>query len=799
LIGAWVVLIIGLSVAVALGAGWERNVNREARSSFAGGANGVTSALAASLRSDLNFDAFQESLITSFPQLSNRDLSTVYQEIDLAKRYPGGIGVGYIERVPSSQLAAFESSVEADPPIHEPVGSPYAVFPAGNRAEYCLIRFGIATTPLVLPTTDFCSPILPGIGRSPIPPVLERATNQGSPTVLTLASVEQKLEPAMRAGLGGTSSPHLSGISELKTLFVVVFPVFPGGTIPGSVAERQRLLTGWVIGTFSGKALIASALGSSHGLGLSLLFRQTTGTTTLIASGGRHGTGFVRTESVSGDRSWLIEVTGSSSTSALQQGLAVGGLGVVISILLFLFLVHLARSRERALRMVDERTSELRYETLHDSLTDLPNRALIYDRAERMLARSKRHANAVGALFIDLDNFKDINDTFGHVVGDKLIQAVATRLATTVRGQDTVGRLGGDEFVVLVEDETLNAGGGVVAERIRSALAQPFEIPGPEPFHLTVHASIGVAIGARDGADDLLRDADIALYEAKAAGKDQFAIFQPEMHTAIQERLELQLDLRRALETDQLFVLYQPTLNLRQLTVTGAEALLRWRHPTRGVVPPTVFIPIAEESDLIMTIGRFVLERACAEAASWERLGYRLAIAVNVSARQLENDDFVQDVRRAVELHGLPAELLILEITESVLMRDSTVERLRSLKEVGVRIAVDDFGTGFSSLAYLSRFPVDLIKIDRSFISGDTHTDESGPIVRSVITLAKALGLETVAEGIETDEQLAYLQTEGCENGQGYLFARPLESKTLLRFLANSELEERSWASGVAP
>ena len=784
-LSVWLALVIGLCASASLGVTWTHKVADEHQKSFDVEAGGITSALGTALVSDFNFVRFQMSLVTSVPSLTNGQLANIYRQINLRKRFPGGIGIGYVERVSNADLAAFEASVLADPPINQPIGSTYAVFPSGDRSQYCLIRFGIATTELVTPTADFCSATLPGIGKSPIPDVLNVAMVSARPTVLSLASVVREMPKALRAGLGAGGS---SGSVDLSTIFVVVLPVYRGGSTPATVAERNHQLIGWVFGTFSGQTLLGSALASSQGIGVSLFHVQSGGQRLTVASTGGHTRGSVHLSAVSGEPGWFIRVVGGPGSSAGFQGLLVGGLGAAISVLLFLLLVHVARSRDRALSLVEERTAELVHQTLHDDLTGLPNRTLVYDRAQRMLDRTLQDPRPIAALFIDLDNFKDINDTFGHVVGDKLIQAVAERLAHTVRSADAVGRLGGDEFVILMEGEALDSGPSAVADRIREALSRPFEVPGPEPLSLAVHASIGVALGRRDSAIDLLRDADIALYEAKASGKDQFAVFEPGMQNAIQDRLQLQLDLQSALGNDELFVLYQPTFNLRELSITGAEALVRWRHPTRGVVMPDVFIPIAEESGLIVDIGKFVLDRACHEAAAWHRMGYGTTIAVNVSARQLEAPDFVEDVRATLGRAQLSPPMLTLEITEYTLLRDSTIGPLHALKDLGVRIAVDDFGTGFSSLSYLSRFPIDLLKIDRSFISRDMAAANGDPIVHSIISLAKALGLETFAEGIETEEQLAYLRSEDCDNGQGFLFARPLEPRAILRFFSRSGL-----------
>ncbi|MDQ6777760.1 MAG: EAL domain-containing protein [Actinomycetota bacterium] len=429
----------------------------------------------------------------------------------------------------------------------------------------------------------------------------------------------------------------------------------------------------------------------------------------------------------------------------------------------------------------------LSHQSMHDALTGLPNRALVIDRAEQMLVRARRVETPVAALYVDVDGFKHINDSFGHAAGDELLRVVAERLGQIVRGSDTVGRLGGDEFVVLLQDLTFDAGPELVAERICEVLRQPMDLYGDDERSVTVTASIGVALGQRDSADELLRDADFALYEAKGAGKDRFVVFESSMQTVAQDRLELEMDLRQALETDQFFLLYQPTFDLQSETITGFEALIRWRHPIRGIVPPDAFIALAEQTGVIVPIGRWVLERACERAALWSSQGHELGMSINVSARQLDQPEFVRDVADILAATEIDPATLTLEITETVLMRDPDVAgpTLAALKAVGVRIAIDDFGTGYSSLAYLRQFPVDALKIDRSFIAAIADSSASKALIHTLVQLGKALGLETVGEGIEERAQLRHLQRELCDSGQGFLFARPLDVDAVEELLAH--------------
>ena len=454
-------------------------------------------------------------------------------------------------------------------------------------------------------------------------------------------------------------------------------------------------------------------------------------------------------------------------------------------------LVRMCESFETERRRADEELSrrqhELAFLATHDALTGLPNRTLILDRVEQMLMRSRRDHTPLAALFIDLDNFKAINDTLGHATGDELLQSVASRLTAVVRETDAVGRLGGDEFVVVASELSLASGPELIAERLLAALDQPFKLESSAQPQLKVTASIGIAAGEREAAGDLLRDADIAMYQAKWDGRHRYAVFESGMQTAVQSRMELEMDLRMALENDEFFLVYQPTFNLRDMTPTGMEALIRWDSPTRELVQPDDFIGLLEETGLIVEIGRWVLQEACCQGVRWREAGHPIGIAVNVSARQLDSDDFVEDVRRCLLESALEPESLTIEITETALMRDTvaTTARLHAVKELGVRIAIDDFGTGYSSMAHLQHFPVDALKIDRSFITQMTHNREGETILNTLVQLGKALSIETLAEGIEQAHELSLLRGQLCDSGQGFLFARPLDAADTAAFLEN--------------
>jgi diguanylate cyclase (GGDEF)-like protein len=426
----------------------------------------------------------------------------------------------------------------------------------------------------------------------------------------------------------------------------------------------------------------------------------------------------------------------------------------------------------------------LAFMATHDSLTGLPNRTLIVDRLEQMLVRARHSKTPVAAFFIDIDNFKSINDTLGHAAGDELLRGVAARLDAVVRDVDALGRLGGDEFVVVAGDMSLVAGPELIAERLLEALTEPIKI-GEGQTPVTVTASIGIAAGERTVAAELLRDADIAMYRAKWGGRNRHILFESGMADAVASRMELEMDLRVALGNEEFLLAFQPTFNLGDMSPTGLEALIRWDSPSRGVVQPDEFIPVLEETGLIIDIGRWVLEEACGQAAVWRRAGYEIGIAVNVSARQLDSDRIVTDVADALRHSRLEAGALTLEITETTLMRDAaeTLRRLTEIKTLGVRIAIDDFGTGYSSLAHLRQFPVDALKIDRSFITGLAENLEGEGLIRTLVQLGKAMSIETIAEGIEQPNELDLLLGEQCDGGQGFLFARPLDAGAAEAFL----------------
>jgi diguanylate cyclase (GGDEF)-like protein/PAS domain S-box-containing protein len=450
-----------------------------------------------------------------------------------------------------------------------------------------------------------------------------------------------------------------------------------------------------------------------------------------------------------------------------RQGIATGAVIVCRDV---------SAARKMSLQMV--------HSAEHDFLTGLPNRMLLNDRISQAIVMAPRHDRQVAVLFLDLDNFKHINDSLGHSIGDKLLQSIAERLRACVRISDTVSRQGGDEFVILLSDAEQWADAAIIAQRILQTVAQPHSI---DQHDLHITASIGVSVFPDDGldAETLIKNADTAMYQAKENGRQNYQYFKPAMNIQAVERQSIEEGLRRAIERQEFTLDYQPKVDMNTGTITGAEALIRWQHPTRGLLLPGMFIPVAEESGLIRSIGKWVLREACRQARAWSDAGLpKTTMAVNVCASEMQDENFLKVLFSILDETGLNPKFLELEMTESVLMKHpaSTAHILQTVRENGVHVAIDDFGTGYSSLSYLRKFPIDALKIDQSFVRQITAGEDTA-IVKAVISMARSLKLRVVAEGVETLEELSFLREHQCDEVQGYYFSRPVSAEKFAQLL----------------
>jgi diguanylate cyclase (GGDEF)-like protein len=777
LLAAWMTLVLGIAGSLTGSMLWRHNALVHNRQDFQATAANVSATLETLLRSNISVVQTLRSDYEVEPTMSATRFALWARELERFQPLARVADLTVIRSVPASDLRTFLARRNADPAFRRLAAGQIIPVLRTDGGRYCLIAAGSSPAGGLGSLSEF----LQGDWCDPTSPVGGSILG----TVMTQAQVQRETMDSGRLLV-------FHNIVEGAQIAYVEVAVYRRGAPLATTAERRRATIGWITSSFNIRALIRDAIGNNRKLAVAVYHTNPGQPSTRFGTLGRAQGRYSYAVRLNIDSPWMIRVTGSAPVTGLSadaQGLIALIVGLLVSILIFAVLFTLARSRARALGLVEQKTGQLRHQALHDALTELPNRVLALDRAEQMLARARRSGLAVAALYVDVDGFKQVNDTFGHAAGDELLRIVAHRLRSVVREGDTAARLGGDEFVVLLEGATLDAGPELVAERLLEVLRQPYELSDLGGRELVLTASVGIADGLRENADQLLADADVALYEAKAAGRNRWVRFEAEMQAAARTKLHLELDLAKALERDELYLVYQPTFDLRTQEVIGVEALLRWQHPERGLVSPQDFIPIAEGNGLIVPLGRWVLQEACRQAKVWHEAGHRLAIAVNVSARQLDDDVIIKDVEAALERSGLDPGKLTLEITETALMRDPqlTATQLRGLKDLGVRIAIDDFGTGYSSLAYLRQFPADALKIDRSFIGEIAHSRESDALIHTLVQLGKTLDIETLAEGIEDESQLHALQREDCDSGQGFWFSRPLEASALEPFLRSHD------------
>jgi len=717
-------------------------------------ANDITSTLKLAIQHEEDLVVNASAFVTGSPVLTPLHFDRWLQSVKALNRYPELLNVGFVRRVAAAQLPQFEKALARDPV--EPLGPgstgphvAFTVLPAGPRPYYCFAVAGQARSlASYLPAgLDYCA-LAAGLATS---------TDTGE----------------------ASYAPFSTGANV--TLGIET-PVYRGGLVPGTVPARRRAFIGWLGELLEPNVLLATALQGHPNTAVT--FRYASGSSHVVfQGGGTSSAGLVTTIAL--HNGWTVRTAGPAPPSGIFGDLHAATLligGILLSLMFAALMYVQGTGRMRALSLVAQKTRQLSHQALHDTLTGLPNRALVLDRAEQMLARTARAPGMVaGALFVDVDGFKHVNDNLGHAAGDILLRAVGERLQGAVRDQDTVGRLGGDEFVVLVESSAMESIADILADRLVEALREPVDI-GEGNADVAVTVSIGVAVGQYATPDALLRDADLALYAAKAAGRDRYSLFDASMHADVEGRAALEADLAEALGKEQFFLLYQPIFDLASGRIEGLEALLRWRHPVRGIVPPDEFIPLAEESGLIVPIGRWVLNEACRQAQAWGGFDRQnVGISVNVSAYQLGREDFAGDVRRALEESGLKPSALMIEVTETTFMRDigAALAHLREVKALGVSIAVDDFGTGYASLSQLQMMPADILKVDRSFIAALEGGEQSRDLLQAILGVGHSMSLKVIAEGIETDEQLRTITEMGCEMAQGFLIGRPAPAEVI--------------------
>jgi len=748
--GAWVLVALvcvlaGLVTSFLVARSTARSDAASARHSFAR----ATATVAATLKPAL---AHGEDLLTSAGTYyahnsvgSPTEFHVWARWAQVLRDHPELQSLSLLSLVRASELADFRTRVPAD-------AKNFKITPPGASSYHCLTLTAVADGPAASPShgVDYCA-----LNPALLPTRDSAATIYGT--------------VALTRGEG----------------LEVLTPVYRGDAVPKSDYGRRAAFVGWLREVLDPSPLLAGAHAAAPGLAIRL--RHETPGSTAIFTTGRPPAGAL-TATAKLQNGWTLRSFAPAPSAAISaNGDAETALlaGILLSLLfggVALLLLRPGRSAPKQPVPV----KAVLHEELYDRLTGLPNRALTLDRAERMLARAGRQSGVmVGALFIDIDWFKDVNDKLGTEAGDKLLRIVAERLNGVIRTHDTVGRHGGDEFVVLVESAARGMRLDSLARRIIESLHKPIELEGFGPS-FCVTASIGVAFGRYATPEDLLRDAHMALFAAKAAGKDRYTLFNANMRSIIEGRGVLEVDLNRALAEDQFTLLYQPIFDLGTQGVVAVESLLRWEHPVKGDIPPDDFIPLAEDSGLIVPIGRWVLEHACEAAAAWNVAeGHRVAVAVKVSANQLNRDGFVTDVRRALQQSGLEPDLLIVEIAETTVMLDATgmTRRLLELRELGVRIAVDDFGSGFAYRADLQRMPIDFLKVDRSSLAASEDEDYRSWLLEAILVFGRDLSLTVIAKGVETQDQLTALKEMGCKMAQGYFLGEPAPSTTVERLL----------------
>ena len=889
----WALLVVGLATAGTCGYAWASVQAGHYRTDRANDASSITASATSAFQRELDFEASFAAQVATAPSVTNSRLAPWLTDLQLRSRYPGTLGMVFVEPVPAAGLPAFVQTIRADPLVDAGQGD-FTLLSSGVPAQYCLARLGIVVTGGLPTGIDFCTSQLPALGASPMPPALEAARATGQGQIVDIGG------PHAALTLGRAGMPATTAKAILSTFFVVE-PVFdPVGERPGG--GRPGAFMGWVVGTFSSSGIAAIPARSVEDADVAI-GTTATGRFVALGSAGPALRGPVRSSvSMTATRPALaVRTTVPDDDTAVLQGLGVGLSGALIAVLLFALLYRLVWSRDRAQADADHaqrslEASEERFKTLattapigiletstggaatyanpraaeitgrpaeallglgwlealstkeapgllsllgsipavrrmvtkqcevaradggcravrlvmaprgdrpdaghvitledvteetrarrelqrqafHDTLTGLPNRALFLDRLEQELAGAGRGDKHIAVLFMDLDGFKRINDGLGHDVGDAVLKEMGTRLSAAVRAGETVARLGGDEFMFIIREVGEAADAEVAAQRLLDVVKAPLTVARRE---LALTGSIGIVVaGPGAQAATVLRDADTAMYKAKQAGRNRFEVFDEALHQWSVARLETETELRRALDDGELELYFQPSVEAATGVPFACEALVRWHHPTRGLVGPDTFIPVAEETGLIGRLGQWVFEEAIRRLAAWDAdpAGPRLGLmSVNMSARQLDDPRTIRILQDLLEGAGVATSRLAIEVTETAAMSDSASTRrsLVALKDMGMRVAIDDFGTGYSSLAYLHSLPVSAVKIDKSFVERLGGEGDSTAVVQAIIDMSHALGLRVVAEGVSDARLAGLVATLGCDLAQGFHYAPPL-------------------------
>jgi diguanylate cyclase (GGDEF)-like protein len=725
----------------------------KASSSFHQNSAAIASTLTLAVQHEEDLTLSAGAFFASNPHATPAQIATWAKAVRALHRYPELERLNMISLVRAPELPAFETQLTGTPASAG--ASRLTVVPASSHHYYCLSAGEVppAAAGASASAFDYCA--------------------QG-PELLVARDTGKPYYP-----------PSAPGQSSL----LLYTPVYYGGTTPSSLAGRRAASAGWLRESLAPSLVLQRALRGHPENAVRLTHSDSSGAITFAAGTPVAG---AQSRTIALRDGWTLESFGPAPGPGVfgdAGALALLVTGVLLSVLagLLLFILGTRGSQPPApARVRAPQSPQVPSEDLYDPLTGLPNRALMLDRADRMLARASRQSGMlVGALFIDIDWFKDVTDRLGQDAGDQMLKVIAERLEAVIRTHDTVGRLGGDEFVVLVESAARGARLDSLARRVIEALHKPVEIEGFGPS-VSLTASIGVAFGRYNTPDDLLRDARTALIAAKAAGKDRYTVFNANMRSVVEGRGEMEIELNNALGAGQFFLLYEPVRDLTTGNVVGMEAHIRWRHPSQGVLAPADFIPLAEETGLIIPIGRWVLEEACARAAALNLAGPPVTVSVKVSASQLNRDGFVTDVRRALQLSGIEPSLLTVEVAETTVMRDigAAADRLREIKDLGVHVAIDDFGgSGYAYHSDLRRLPLDFLKVDRSSLAATDDEDYRSWLLEAILIVGRDLSLGVIATGIATSEQVDTLAAMGCAMAQGPFIGEPVPADAIARLI----------------